>query len=166
MSDFSPLEKQLIYYLSGDWEDSLTPYAELAGRLGLTEGEVLEAIESFTKRGLIRRLGATLWHQQSGFKANAMVVFDIPEYRLEECGQKLARHSQVSHCYQRQSSPAWHFNLYAMVHALNQTELKAVTEEMGLEVEAREWRVLKSLHEYKKSSMRYFAPVKNQYKID
>jgi DNA-binding Lrp family transcriptional regulator len=157
MGGLSTVDKRLIYYLSGDLGDSPAPYADLAARLGLTEDDVLAAIRRFRDQGLIRRFGATLWHQRSGFTANAMVVFQIAPGRAGECGEKLARRSYVSHCYLRRPTPGWPFNLYAMIHADSQTRLRAMAEEMAAETGAAEWRMLESLRELKKVSVRYFA---------
>lgn len=157
MSGLSAVDKRLIYHLSGDLGDSPTPYADLAVRLGLAEEEVLAAIRRFRERGLIRRFGATLWHQRSGFTANAMVVFQVEPERAGECGERLARRPYVSHCYLRRPAPGWPFNLYAMIHAESQNRLRAMVEEMAAEAGAVEWRMLESLRELKKISLRYFA---------
>ena len=157
MVTLTPLEKHLIYHLSGDLGDSLNPYAQVATHVGMTEEEVLSTVRRFTDLGLIRRLGATLWHQRSGFIANAMVVFQVPEERLGQCGKKLASYSAVSHCYQRRPVPVWPYNLYAMVHAHNRDELLATIDGLVQATEAEIWRILESLHEFKKTSLRYFT---------
>ncbi|MDR2945219.1 MAG: Lrp/AsnC family transcriptional regulator [Candidatus Adiutrix sp.] len=150
-------DKRLIHLLSGDLGDSPAPYAEAAAKAGLTEEEALASVRRFMDAGLIRRLGATLWHQRSGFSANAMVVFSIPADRVEECGRKLAGRERVSHCYLRKTAPGWPFNLYAMTHAHNRDELLAAAREMADDCQAEDWRMLESLRELKKASLRYFA---------
>jgi len=157
MVELSEADKRLIYLLSGDWGDSPAPYAALAEKAGLTEEEVLAKIKRFEGEGLIRRIGATLWHQRSGFAANGMVVFNIPGDRAEECGRKLAGRASVSHCYLRKTAPGWPFNLYAMTHAESREELLKTAREMADECRADEWRLLESVRELKKASLRYFV---------
>lgn len=157
MVDLTPAEKLLIRHLSGDLGDSAAPYAELAAKTGLTESQVLTAVKRFQAEGLIRRFGATLWHQRSGFAANAMVVFRVPEDRAAEVGEKLAGWPYVSHCYQRKTAPGWPFNLYAMIHAESRDELSAMVGEIRDLAGTEEWRVLESLKELKKASLRYFT---------
>lgn len=159
MTDLSPADKALIYHLSGDLGDSPAPYTALADKLGRTEADVLEAVARFQAEGLIRRLGATLWHQKSGFLANAMVVFKLPEEKADECGTQLARLPYVSHCYRRVTVPRWPFSLYAMIHAESRQELLAMVEEMAALTGAEEWRMLESLRELKKASRRYFSEI-------
>lgn len=150
------LEKQIINLLSGDLGASFNPYAELAARLGLAEETVLEIIRNFRERGLIRRLGVTLRHQKSGYKANALLVFQAPPERAAEYGQKLAGLAYISHCYQRRTVPGWSFNVYAMIHAEDETQLQQRIGEATALCPAGEWRVLKSIKELKKDSLRYF----------
>ena len=157
MVTLTPLEKHLIYHLSGDLGYSPTPYAEVAAHVGMTEEEVLATVKRFTSQGIIRRLGATLWHQRSGFIANAMVVFQVPEARLGQCGKKLASCPAVSHCYQRRPVEVWPYNLYAMVHAQDPEDLRATIENLVKDTEADKWRILESLKEFKKTSLRYFT---------
>jgi len=156
--ELSTTDKLLIYHLSGDLGDSERPYADLGVKCGLTEEEVINKIKIFQENGLIRRLGAILWHQQSGFAVNAMLVWRIPEERISEVGVKLAALSYVSHCYQRCPLPVWPFNLYTMIHAKSKESLQKQIDEMDVICQAEEWKVLESLKEFKKTSLRYFAP--------
>jgi DNA-binding Lrp family transcriptional regulator len=118
---------------------------------------VLEAIGRFQAQGLIRRLGATLWHQRSGFAANSLVVFQVAPEKAPELGARLAEKPYVSHCYLRRTAPGWPFNLYAMTHAESRGELELMILEMAELVGAEQWRRLDSLRELKKASLRYFT---------
>ena len=45
-----------------------------------------------------------------------MVAWKIDEARVAEVGRKLAGFRQVSHCYRRNPTDQWPYNLYTMVH--------------------------------------------------
>jgi DNA-binding Lrp family transcriptional regulator len=152
----SPIDKKLIFLLSGDLGSSQRPYLELAQKLGLTEERVLEMIESYRKDGLIRRLGAVVVHQRSGFKANAMVVWEVAESDLDLVGLTLAGLPYVSHCYFRPPLEDWPFNLYTMIHAQNDIELKQMITKMEAISKPISWQVLESVKELKKTSLTYF----------
>ncbi len=156
MTVLEEADTRLIHLLSGDLGDSITPYARLADQAGLTEERALDGLRRFMDEGLVRRMGATLWHQRSGFAANAMVVFRIPGPRAEECGRKLAGRDCVSHCYLRRTAPGWPFNLYAMTHAESREELLKTARDMAEDCRAEDWRMLESVRELKKASLRYF----------
>jgi DNA-binding Lrp family transcriptional regulator len=150
------LDQRLIFHLSGDLGPEARPYAALADKLGLTEDEVLAAVRRFQAQGLIRRFGATLGHQKSGFKANAMVAWLVKPEEIEARGERLAGLAYVSHCYQRRTAPNWPFNLYTMIHADSPARLSEFLKETAEICRAEDWRVLESLEELKKTSLRFF----------
>ncbi len=157
MTALSATEKKLIFLLSGDIGDSPTPYADLAEAVGLTEAELIETVRLFTEKGLIRRFGATLWHQNSGFSANALAVFEIEPAEADELGRRVSALPFVSHCYLRKTAPGWPYNFYAMIHAESPERLAEQAQSLAEICAAPKWRLLKSLRELKKSSLRYFA---------
>jgi DNA-binding Lrp family transcriptional regulator len=152
----SPVEKAVVHALSGDLPLSPRPFAEIASKVGLAEAEVIGMVRDFAARGYIRRFGAVLVHQRSGFRANAMLVWRFREAEVAEAGRKLASLPYVSHCYQRSEAPGWPYNLYTMIHAASRSELLAMAEEMAGLTGGEDWTVLESVKELKKDSVRYF----------
>ncbi len=150
------LEKQVILALQRDLEITPQPFEELAQRAGVSEAQVIAAIRSLKEKGYIRRFGATLRHQLSGFEANALVVWIIPPDRLSSLGQQLAGHRAVTHCYARRPAPDWPFNLYTMIHGKDPEEITRIAAEMASEVGVGDYDILYSEAELKKTTMRYF----------
>ncbi|MDR1314336.1 MAG: Lrp/AsnC family transcriptional regulator [Deltaproteobacteria bacterium] len=155
-SGLTPVEKAVVHALSGDLPLSPRPFAEIAGKVGLSEDELLAMVRDFAERGYIRRFGAVLVHQRSGFKANAMLVWRFRGPEVAEAGKKLASLPYVTHCYQRSEAPGWPYNLYTMIHAGSRGELLAMAEEMAGLTGCKDWTVLESVKELKKDSVRYF----------
>ena len=112
----SDLDKKVILALQRDLEICPRPFQEVADFLGIGEEALLAAIRSLMDRGYIRRFGATLRHQQSGYEANALVAWAVPEADLQRIGQHLAGQRAVTHCYSRRPAPTWPYNLYTMIH--------------------------------------------------
>ncbi|HSJ47412.1 MAG TPA: AsnC family transcriptional regulator [Gammaproteobacteria bacterium] len=93
------------------------PFAEIAGRLGMAETEVIERIERLRGEGVIKRMGVVVRHRPLGYDANAMVVWDVPDGRVDALGQYFARFPFVTLCYQRPRRGArWPYNLFCMIH--------------------------------------------------
>ena len=93
------------------------PFAEVAGRLGMAETEVIERIERLRGEGVIKRMGVVVRHRPLGYDANAMVVWDVPDGRVDALGQCFARFPFVTLCYQRPRRGArWPYNLFCMIH--------------------------------------------------
>ncbi|MDY6852612.1 MAG: Lrp/AsnC family transcriptional regulator [Thermodesulfobacteriota bacterium] len=152
----SPVEKRLIHELGGDLDSGARPFAGLGRRVGLSEDEVIRALRGLKERGYLRRFGATLGHQRSGFKANAMVAWLVEPGRIGEVGLILAAFPEVTHCYQRRTVPGWSRNLYTMIHASSEEECRALAKRMSEAAGVGDYELLFSREELKKTSMRYF----------
>jgi DNA-binding Lrp family transcriptional regulator len=149
-------DKRLIHALSGDLPLCPRPFQEIAKRIGLSEEEVIRALKEYSGKGLLRRFGAVLVHQVSGFAANAMLVWRFPEEDVDIIGEKFAVLPYVTHCYLRKTTPFWPYNLYTMIHAADKERLLDMADEMVSLSGAQDWLILESVRELKKKSLRYF----------
>jgi len=156
------LEKKIIASIQEDMAVTERPYIKIAQELGISETELLENLKDLCDRGVIRRFGATLRHQRTGFTANAMVAWKVDEDRIEEVGQKMASFRQVSHCYRRNPTDEWPYNLYTMVHASDEQSCHATAREMSSAASVADYTLLFSREELKKTSMVYFPSDKNR----
>lgn len=156
MSTLTDLEKKIIALLQTDIPVVKRPFLEMAKKIGITEDEFLKVLTDLDNRNMIRRFGATLKHQKSGYKANAMVAWDIPEDRVEEVGEIMASFREITHCYRRNPAPGWDKNFYTMVHAATEDECYAIVEKISKAVKEDTYTLLFSRQELKKTSMKYF----------
>ncbi len=150
------LDKKVIGLIQGDLPVEPRPFARLAEKIGMTEEEFLERINSLKKRGVLRRFGATLRHQKAGYGANAMVAWLVPDDRIDEVGTRLAQFREVSHCYQRNPQGDWQYNLFSMVHGNSQEQCYEIAATMSKTVGVEDYMLLFSEKEFKKTSMEYF----------
>ena len=150
------LEKNIIASIQGDIPISPRPFLEIARNLGCGEEKVLEILQNMCDRGIIRRFGATLRHQKSGFRANAMVAWKVEEERIEAVGEKMASFREVTHCYRRNPNPHWPYNLYTMIHADTEDACREIARKMSAETGENNYSLLFSRKELKKISMQYF----------
>ncbi len=154
---FTPEEQAVLRIVQDNLPDSLTPYADIAAKAGMTEAQVLELLGSLKESGAIRRFGASIKHQKTGWTHNAMVAWKIDADIMEQCGTQAALHTHISHVYYRPSSaPDWPYELYTMVHGRSEQECLDVAQELIATTPLREYAILKSLKELKKISMTYF----------
>ena len=151
------LEKKIITSLQGDIPVIERPYLKLAEKIGISEEEFLKVMNDLNDRGLIRRFGATLKHQNSGFNANAMVAWIVDEEKAIETGKIMASFDEVSHCYRRNPVPGWDYNLYTMVHATDKDACYKIVEKISNTVNIDKYAILFSKKELKKTSMKYFV---------
>ena len=144
------LEKKVIASLQGDIPVIERPYLKLAKEIGITEGQFLKIMNNLNDRGLIRRFGATLKHQNSGFNANAMVAWIVDEQKAIETGKIMASFNEVSHCYRRNPVPGWDYNLYTMVHAADEKECYTIVKKISIAVNIDKYAILSAKKNLKK----------------
>jgi DNA-binding Lrp family transcriptional regulator len=149
-------QKEIIRALQGDIPVCEAPFEGIAGRIGMPEAALLDAIREMKSQGLLRRFGATLRHQKVGFRANAMSAWRVPEERVEEVGRLLASLPQVTHCYERPAQRDFPYNLYAMIHGKSPGDCERIACEIAQRTGLREYALLFSSQENKKQSMQYF----------
>lgn len=110
-------DRKLIAAIQGGLPLVAEPYAAIAAQLGLTETQVIARLQLLQEAGLIKRMGVVVKHRALGYRANAMVVWDIPDAEVERIGALLADETCVTLCYQRpRRLPAWPYNLFCMIH--------------------------------------------------
>ena len=113
----SAKDRELIAAIQGGLPLVARPYAAIAAQLQLTETQVIARLQALQASGLIKRMGVVVKHRALGYRANAMVVWDIPDAEVERIGALLADETCVTLCYQRpRRLPAWPYNLFCMIH--------------------------------------------------
>jgi DNA-binding Lrp family transcriptional regulator len=133
------------------------PYAHLAARCGLSEEVVLRHIDAWQQEGLIKRFGVVVRHHEMGYRANAMVVFDLPDAEVDAIGEQLAQESAVTLCYRRERClPHWPNNLYCMVHGRSRDDVAPVVARLAATAGVTPG-VLFSVRRFKQCGARYFA---------
>lgn len=151
------LEKKVVAALQGDLPVTARPFRRLAADIDMAEAHFLDIVTGLCRRGVIRRFGATIRHQRSGFSANAMVAWQVPETRVDTVGELFAGYDAVSHCYRRRAARDWPYNLYTMIHAGDAAACHSIAAQMARAAAVDTYRLLFSEKEWKKTSMTYFS---------
>ena len=154
----SKQDKELIAEIQGGLPLASHPYAEIGERVGLSEQEVIQRIDNLQAGGVIKRMGIVVRHHELGYTANAMVVWDVPDERLDEIGDLLGSQDYVTLCYQRpRRLPDWPYNLFCMIHGQKRERvlqiIDAIVESEGLKDIPR--KVLFSGRRFKQRGARY-----------
>jgi DNA-binding Lrp family transcriptional regulator len=121
-----PLDLVLVHAVQDGLPLVPRPYAEIGERIGLAEAEVRARLARLQERGDIRRLGVVVRHRELGYRANAMVVWDIPDERVAELGRRIGAQPYVNLCYRRpRRPPQWNYNLFCMIHGQSRDAVMA-----------------------------------------
>ncbi|MGE5380101.1 MAG: hypothetical protein ACM3NT_03430 [Methylocystaceae bacterium] len=149
------VDRLIIIQLQGDLPLVPHPFSVFSKEAGITEDEYLERVKKLQSGGVMRRLAAVLRHRESGYTVNAMLVWQQDEDAADEIGQRLAGVEAITHLYLRAADEIWPYNMYAMVHARNEQELAAIVGKIGEIVGPKDISIIRSMREYKKTSMQY-----------
>lgn len=149
-------ERAVINEVQQQLPEAVRPFDPMAQRAGMSPGEFLIHCRSLLERGIMRRFGASIEHQNAGFTANAMVCWAVPSEAVEAVGRKLAAFREVTHCYERRTSPLWpRYNLFSMIHGKRPEDNADTVARMMESTEIRDCQVLPTLREFKKERVRY-----------
>lgn len=134
------------------------PYLMIAERLGWSEQAVIDKLADMIDRSVIKRLGVVVRHHELGYRANAMVVWDVPDEGVDRLGHLLGQQDCVTLCYQRpRCMPQWPYNLFCMVHGTDRDDVLACINDMtqGLGLENMQKAVLFSGRRFKQRGACY-----------
>ena len=154
------IDTQLIAAVQDGLPLCSEPYAALAKQLGVSEDEVLRRLGTMVDDGTIKRLGVVVRHRALGYRANAMVVWDIPDDEVDRIGTAMGAMDGVTLCYRRpRRPPAWPYNLFCMIHGRQQSKVRQRVEEIAQSLALQQVRrdVLFSRRCFKQKGARYVA---------
>jgi len=156
-TDLSEDQKQLVRFLQEDLPLVLQPFDQAERDLHWNAGRVIGQINEWINNGVIRRFGTVLAHRRLGFRANGMACFAVDRDCIDDIGRHLAKCPDISHCYHRPTLPDFPYNLFAMVHGRSDKQVRATVSDMAKELALKDYEVLFSTVEHKKTSMKYFV---------
>lgn len=150
------LDETIIRRLQQDIPLVEEPFKLIAEELGMEDSELLDKLKYYMEEGILKRIGAVINHREAGFNGNALVVWRVPENRVEEIGRFLASMAEISHCYERESCDNWDYNIYTMIHGKTRMQCEVIIRRISNQMELKDFKILYSIKELKKSSMKYF----------
>jgi DNA-binding Lrp family transcriptional regulator len=102
------------------------PWAAVAGRLGITEPELLARVERLAGAGIIRGISPVLESRPLGLNAATLVALRVPEERLDEVAGLVSSCPSVSHNFLREHE----YSLWFTIAAQDEAGVRAVLAEI------------------------------------
>ena len=134
------------------------PFKEAADKLGMTQEELVKRVKAMNENGLIRRFSANINQRKLGITANAVVVWNIPEEKMEAAVPIFLERGEMSHIYERRVYPGrWEYNLYTVVHDYDRESVERFAKELAEEIGVKDYQVLFSKRRFKGTSSRLAA---------
>ncbi|WP_408959695.1 Lrp/AsnC family transcriptional regulator [Natrinema sp. 74] len=155
--DLSALEAELLLEIQDGFPLSATPYRDIAAAVGYAVEDVLSALERLLENGCLKRIGCVINHVVTGFDANCMVVWDVPDDRLDEWGERAGGLPSVTLCYHRPRRPnqEWPYNLFTMIHGRDPAAVDEKIDELAADYLPVDHDRLYSTETLKQTGARY-----------
>lgn len=155
------LTQSIIHAIQDGLALTPRPFADIAEMLGTDEDTVIDTVRDLQAHGIIKRFGVVVRHHELGFRANAMVVWDIPDASVFVTARALAGDPAVTLCYRRpRRLPKWPYNLFCMIHGQDRRSVleKVSALRRAAGIQALPYRVLFSRRRFKQRGARYATP--------
>ena len=147
-------QKRILSALQEELRLTPEPFDFMCGE-GLEREDVLQIIKGLIDKGVIRRIAAVVNHRRLGFVANVMFAGEVPQDRIVQAGERLARFGIVSHCYERMTFEGWPYNLFAMIHGRSMGEIQHAINRFIEAEKIDSFVLLPTARELKKQPVKY-----------
>ncbi|MFZ2300433.1 MAG: Lrp/AsnC family transcriptional regulator [Gallionella sp.] len=118
------LEPHLLNDFQRDFPLAPAPFGVIAGRLGVSEADVLETLTRLQACGKVSRVGAVFRPHSIG--SSTLAALAVPVEKLDEVAQLVSSYVEVNHNYEREH----HYNLWFVVTAANEARILEVLGEI------------------------------------
>ena len=156
-ADLSALDRRLLLEIQDGFPLSATPYRDVADAVDAPVEDVLAAVERLRADGCIKRIGCVVNHLVTGFDANCMVVWDVPDGNLDDRGEAVGQLPYVTLCYHRPRRPeqGWTYNLFTMIHGRDPAAVDEKIDELAADHLPVDHERLYSTETLKQTGARY-----------
>jgi len=114
------LQKKLLNDFQRNFPLTPNPYQDIAEQLGVTEAEVLTALNELSSAKVISRIGSVIPPNRIGVSTLAAMV--VPDSELATIAKIVSSYAEVNHNYEREHR----FNLWFVIIASDADHLQQV----------------------------------------
>jgi DNA-binding Lrp family transcriptional regulator len=132
------------------------PFRKIALDLGITEAQAVERIKLLSKRGCLKRIGSFLKPVAVLASPRTLVVWQIPEEKLERIGFEITGSKEVLYADRRPAFAEFPYSLYTMVRGGTSEELEGLIRRIQDRIGMWPCRALITKRELKKEPVKYF----------
>jgi siroheme decarboxylase len=129
---FDPAERAVINALQGAFPLTRRPFRDAGAALGLSEEEVLAAVERLVDDGCLSRFGP-LWNAEGLGGAVCLCAMAVPQARFDAVAEQVNAHTEVAHNYQRSHA----LNMWFVLSAEHPQRIAEVIAEIEAETGLR-----------------------------
>ncbi len=126
------IDRNILNEIQSDFPITSRPYQEVAARLNLTEGEVIERVRRLKDAGIIRRIGGNFHSHRLDF-TSTLCAAKVPPERLEQFVEVVNSYPGVTHNYLRDSLYNVWFTFIAQDMESIEQALSEISKKTGID---------------------------------
>lgn len=160
MKTVSEEDIRLIKILQNDLPLTERPFTNLLQELG-EDIDVLDfciRCEELKKFNILRKYGARIRHDYTGYAYNAMTVWNLNDKDINHVKEVFAKVKNVKEISVMISDNSnWKYNLFAVIHAKTEKQFFEMLDFISEETGISDCKIFKTLKEYKRDKIKYFT---------
>jgi DNA-binding Lrp family transcriptional regulator len=130
-------DRKILHELQNNFPLCPEPYEIIAHKLKIPTQVLWERIQSLTKDGKIRRIGASLNSQKLGF-CSTLAAISCNETDVEKAAEIIGQFSEVTHSYLRKDN----FNIWFTLIAVDEDRIEYILEKIRTSLSLEHSQVL------------------------
>lgn len=154
--DLTENDIRLLRVLQEEFPLTDEPFRRWAKLAGLSDEKLFQQIQVFQKRGFLKRIAAFTAFSEKR-PGNAVVMWQIPEEKIDTAGHAAASFLEVSSCFRRAVSEEMPYSLHAVLDGETEEICKVVMRSIEEQIGAWPSRCFMKVKDYKKSRLKYFS---------
>ncbi len=144
METMDQVDQQLLNEMQDRFPTVPAPFAELAGRVGIDERDVLNRLAALRASGILRQVSPIFDTKALGYNTS-LVAMRVPADRLPAAAEVVNAHPGVSHNYRRNHE----FNMWLTIAVPPGSDLQAHVDALHELAGAESTRMLPTLRLFK-----------------
>ena len=145
MTTMDLVDRKLLNIVQSQFPLVDEPYGEIAGKLGISAGEVLSRLEELRRQNVVRQISAIFDTRRLGYKTT-LVAMAYDGGSLHRGALKINEHPGVSHNYAREGS---FYNLWFTVAVPPGDSIEDTVERMRTDTGAVSCRIMPTIRFFK-----------------
>ncbi|QTA78254.1 Putative transcriptional regulator, AsnC family [Desulfonema limicola] len=118
--EMDSIDREILNLIQSDFPITSRPYLEIAGKLNISEAEIISRLSRLKECGIIRRIGGNFVPHKLGF-VSTLCAASVPEEKIDIFAQAVNQYPGVTHNYTRNN----HFNVWFTFIAQSMNEIES-----------------------------------------
>lgn len=149
-------EMRIVRVMQDDLPVTDEPFRRFSEKLGIPEEQFLELLNGLMRKGYLKHIGAHLTVKKASSESGTLVVWKIPEEKLDKVAEFFVECPAVVFADVRHGYPEFPYPVHTLVRAGDAMELEALTRRIEDGIGKWPHQAIRLAREIKKTPMRYF----------